>query len=198
MSEKYQYFNGLKFYLDSLGYYQNSETKKRMHRYVWEFYNGPIPKGYDIHHKDENKANNDITYLEMKRKGKHQADHAKKWHERNPGAADKNLKKAREKAKNWHKSEEGKEWHKRQMEMCSTKRKLKCRMCGKDYETTSIGHSEFCSIACYARWRRKTGADNTTRICVICGKEFSTNKYGKVRCCSKSCAATWRNRRASE
>ena len=60
MSSKYQYFNGLKFTRDDkTGYYLNSTIEKRMHRYVWEFYNGPIPKGYDIHHKDEDKANNE-------------------------------------------------------------------------------------------------------------------------------------------
>ena len=43
MSEKYQYFNGLKFTRDDkTGYYLNSTIRKRMHRYVWEFYNGQI------------------------------------------------------------------------------------------------------------------------------------------------------------
>ena len=36
-----------------------------MHRYVWKFYNGDIPKGYDIHHKDGNKLNNKIENLEI-------------------------------------------------------------------------------------------------------------------------------------
>lgn len=35
-----------------------------LHHYVWEKYNGPRPKGYDIHHRDGNKRNNDISNLE--------------------------------------------------------------------------------------------------------------------------------------
>ena len=192
MSSKYQYFNGLKYTRDDkTGYYLNSTIRKRMHRYVWEFYNGPIPKGYDIHHKDEDKSNNDISNLEMIKSGKHQSMHSSKWHDEHPGEGRKNFAKAVEAAKDWHKSKEGKEWHsKHAMETFSGKRTLICEMCGK----------EFCSNACRSKWRRKSGLDNVTRICVICGKEFSTNKFKKVKYCSKSCAnkAMWRNRRASE
>ena len=112
MSSKYQYFNGLKFTRDDkTGYYLNSTIEKRMHRYVWEFYNGPIPKGYDIHHKDEDKANNDISNLEMIKAGKHQSMHSQKWHDEHPGEGRKNFAKAVEAAKDWLKSKEGKEWH---------------------------------------------------------------------------------------
>jgi hypothetical protein len=36
-----------------------------MHTYVWEKHNGPVPKGYGIHHKDLNRENNAIKNLEM-------------------------------------------------------------------------------------------------------------------------------------
>lgn len=35
-----------------------------IHRLVWETFNGSIPDGYEINHKDENKQNNTITNLE--------------------------------------------------------------------------------------------------------------------------------------
>lgn len=38
---------------------------KFLHRLVWEKYNGEIPKGYQIHHIDENKLNNDISNLSL-------------------------------------------------------------------------------------------------------------------------------------
>lgn len=38
-------------------------TTKRLHVYIWEQYNGPVPKGHVIHHLDENKRNNDISNL---------------------------------------------------------------------------------------------------------------------------------------
>ena len=59
---KFAYFNGLKFTRDDkTGYYLNSTIRKRLHRCVWEYYNGEIPKGYHIHHKDNDKSNNDNT-----------------------------------------------------------------------------------------------------------------------------------------
>ena len=43
--EKYQYYNGLKFTRDEkTGYYLNATNRIRMHRYVWECINGPIPE----------------------------------------------------------------------------------------------------------------------------------------------------------
>ena len=62
--EKYIYFNNIKFTRDNkTGYYLNSTIRKRLHRYVWEFYNGDIEKGFDIHHKDLNKELEKISKL---------------------------------------------------------------------------------------------------------------------------------------
>ena len=51
----------------SKGYPRICVNGKRMllHVYVWESVNGPKPKGYHIHHKDENKGNPDISNLEL-------------------------------------------------------------------------------------------------------------------------------------
>lgn len=35
-----------------------------IHRLEWEFHHGEIPKGFEIHHKDHNRGNNDIDNLE--------------------------------------------------------------------------------------------------------------------------------------
>ena len=46
----------------------SSKGKRRQrfeHRVVWEQYNGPVPKGYEIHHRDGNRLNNAIENLEM-------------------------------------------------------------------------------------------------------------------------------------
>ena len=75
---KTQHFNGLHFTRDdTTGYYLNSTIQKRMHRYVWEFYNGEIPAGCEIHHKDHNPANNDIDNLELMTAQNHRKYHAK-------------------------------------------------------------------------------------------------------------------------
>lgn len=47
-------------------------------RYVWEKHKGPIPPGYDVHHKDENKLNDIIENLELLTRSEHTTAHAKK------------------------------------------------------------------------------------------------------------------------
>lgn len=67
-----QYFDNKKFTLRKNGYYGlTTNDRILMHRYIWRFYNGKIPKGYDIHHKDFDKANNDIENLECILKSEH-------------------------------------------------------------------------------------------------------------------------------
>lgn len=41
------------------------------HRYLWEQVHGPIPKGGIIHHKDGDRANNDLANLELTQRGPH-------------------------------------------------------------------------------------------------------------------------------
>lgn len=48
----------------------------KCHVYVWEKANGPKPKGHDIHHIDENKANYALSNLELLSKSDHQKIHA--------------------------------------------------------------------------------------------------------------------------
>lgn len=58
----------------STGYYRDTVERKThlsLHCYVWEKYNGKIPKGWDVHHSDLNKGNNDITNLECLPKAEH-------------------------------------------------------------------------------------------------------------------------------
>ena len=44
----------------------NSKHKMYLvHRLIWEAFNGPIPKGLQINHKDENKLNNCLNNLEV-------------------------------------------------------------------------------------------------------------------------------------
>lgn len=57
-------FNGYTYSVRDTGYYGKTSGKRTLlHRDIWEFHYGPIPKDYDIHHKDWNKLNNDISNL---------------------------------------------------------------------------------------------------------------------------------------
>src|SRR3990167_7896753 len=67
-----QIFKGKKFTLRPSGYFAlTTDDRMLMHRYVWEYYNGPIPESYEIHHKDFNKWNNEIENLELITKSEH-------------------------------------------------------------------------------------------------------------------------------
>lgn len=194
MNEKYQYFNGVKFTRDDkTGYYLNSTIRKRMHRYVWEYYNGEIPKGYQIHHIDHDKSNNSIENLKIISISKHMKMHSDENVKEHCESMIKNLdENARPKASEWHKSKEGREWHKKHYNRMKDKlyitKKYKCKQCGKEFEST-MTESKFCSNNCKSKWRREQGFDNEKRVCEHCGKEFTINKYSKTRTCSRKCAS---------
>jgi hypothetical protein len=200
--EKYQYFNGLKFTRDDkTGYYLNSTKRKRMHRYVWEYYNGAIPKGYEIHHKDGNKANNDISNLELLTAEAHQRYHAEHLtDEQRQKLAESLNRNARPAAIAWHKSAQGSEWHKKHYENTKEALHLKtqiiCENCGAEF----IGalNSKFCCNACKSAYRRKIGADNIESECPICNKLFYTNKFAPAETCSRSCANRLRAKKRNE
>jgi len=66
---------GSTYFTDVFGYvYVNDRlTGKhvKLHRYFWEFYNGPIPEGMIVHHKNGNKKCNCIANLELCTKEEH-------------------------------------------------------------------------------------------------------------------------------
>lgn len=190
--DKYIYFDGLKFTRDDkTGYYLNSTIRKRLHRYVWEYHNGEIPKGYHVHHADHDKSNNDISNLVLVNPSEHASYHGDIRAETEREKIIENLdKNARPKASEWHRSEEGREWHKKlyeeTKEKLHEKTELTCEQCGDTFE--GIKRSRFCSNKCKAKWRRDSGIDDEVRNCEYCGKEFTVNKYSKAKCCSRTCS----------
>lgn len=162
MSEKYMYFNGLRFTRDdSTGYYLSSRktkgnTRQRMHVYVWEYYNGPVPV---LHHAEmvENLKKNAVP-----------------------------------KSRRWHGTDAGKAWHKNHYEQMKDRLYVEhnfiCQNCGKEYKSVQMS-SKFCSNNCKSAWRKKSGVDDIIRNCKCCGKGFVVNKYAKKEYCSKECAS---------
>lgn len=201
---RYIEFDGIRFYPDKRGYWlgQRRGSKKpvRLHIYVWEYYNGPIPKGYQVHHKDFNPDNNEIENLELLSKADHLSYHAKlqdkTW------ARENLLKNAVPAAAAWHSSEEGHAWHsahaKESLVPLFDKKVTKvCQFCGEEYEVPEFlsENSRFCSNNCKSAWRRKAGLDNIEVQCEICGKTFFTNKYSRARFCSPECRTIDRHNR---
>lgn len=191
------FVDGYKFRKDKKsGYYLSSKkigtSRIRLHRYMWEKYCGEIPKGYEVHHKDEDKDNNEISNLELLTKKKHLL-----WHGENTPVEVRykqmdNLEIARDKAIDWHKSEEGRQWHSEMAKSVWKERKpikYMCKNCDKTFESLKNNNAKFCSSTCRTAFRVKSGVDNEIRNCIVCGDEFSINKYRKTKTCSRSCAS---------
>ena len=198
MQEEYQVFNGLRFRRDKKsGYYLNSTICKRIHVYVWEYYNGKVPKGYEVHHIDGDKNNNNIENLMILTKSDHLKIHASQMDADKINKLRKNLSVfARPKAVEWHKSDEGRKWHKQHIEKQREKeafqKEVFCNNCGTLFLTKSVKPNNFCCNACKSAFRRKNGADLIERKCAICGNVFLTNKYKQTKTCSNKCAQKYR------
>lgn len=68
-----------KGFINSEGYLMFYRNGKGIlaHREIWEKYHNKIPKGYELHHKDENKLNNDISNLILVTRSQHAKIHYK-------------------------------------------------------------------------------------------------------------------------
>lgn len=196
--EKYGYVDGYRFRKNiNSGYFLSSrsigEKRLDLHRYIWIKYNGEIPKGMEIHHKDMNKNNNEINNLQMMTREEHRNWHVINLSEELKQKYRDNLKeKARPKAIEWHGSKEGKEWHSKNSIECWGKReheKHKCIECGNEFKSRTVSKAYFCTPNCRTKNRYKSGIDNVIKNCEFCKKEFTANKYNKATCCSRSCGA---------
>lgn len=185
-------FDGYKFRRDkSTGYYLSSRKigngRKRLHVYVWEFYNGSTPEGTHVHHKTQNKYDNDIEHLELMAKSKHLSLHSEEYAVNNHSLMVENLRvNATPKAVEWHGSDEGREWHKEHYERMKDKLHAEvnktCENCGTTYVAKNSA-SKYCSNKCKAAYRRKSGVDNVVKKCEKCNKEYIANKYQKTKYC---------------
>lgn len=63
----------------SSNYYRRAGGGKHvaLHRAVWIHHHGPIPPGYDIHHRDGDTDNNDVSNLECLTDAEHARRHIK-------------------------------------------------------------------------------------------------------------------------
>lgn len=193
------YCDGYRFRKDKKsGYWLCGTLHKRLHIYIWEKYNGEIPKGYQVHHKDHNKDNNEIDNLMLLTREEHNKIHKEEMtEERKQWLRDNLNKNARPKANEWHKSVEGRKWHKehyeKMKESLHKKEKYVCLVCGKEFES-HVSTSKFCSNACKSKNRRLSNKDNIRVKCIICKKEFETDKYRPAKTCSKECYIKYRKK----
>ncbi len=150
-----QEFNGERFYLCGF-YYQHKG--KRLHRAVWEYYYGPVPKGYHVHHIDGDRANNNIENLACIPASEHETEHMSTPERLKYGKM--HIERIRPKASEWHRSEQGRAWHSRLGKESYEKRKVNtytCTECGREFQTKHVyakGANHFCCNTCKCRWGR--------------------------------------------
>jgi len=88
----------------------------------------------------------------------------------------------------------------------STKIKVICQMCGKEFEVYPFeirNERKYCSYKCY--WKSLTGKERENTkveiVCLVCGKEFKVSPFeirkGR-RFCSFECANKWQRRDRAE
>lgn len=196
---KHAHFNGMAFTRDDeTGYYLNSTHRVRLHRAVYEHFNGPIPSGCHVHHVNHDKGNNEPDNLVAMSRKAHLKLHGSELTEEQRTQARKNMEqRVRPAACIWHRSNAGREWHKEHYEKMKGCLHVQisslCQRCGKEFNAIGNGCNKFCSNACKSAWRRASGVDNETRKCLLCGGNFIVNKYSGAKCCSKRCAAHYRH-----
>lgn len=159
ISDTIQEFNAERFYL--CGYYFQHRGK-RLHRVVWEAYNGEIPEGYHVHHIDEDRRNNSISNLSLVPGIEHVRNHAKSELRRENGR--KAIVLAIANAPEWHGSEEGFAWHSSHVKETWAKKEPEvriCTFCGKEFLTRDLAHkngNHFCNQNCKAKYARRKKA----------------------------------------
>ena len=64
IDDNHQSFNGKNYHKDRKGYYVSTRYDA-VHIATFKYFCGDIPAGYEIHHKDFNKDNNDVSNLQL-------------------------------------------------------------------------------------------------------------------------------------
>lgn len=158
-------YNGEMFIAMRKRYYQSTgghKTERFLHRRIWLDNNGPIPKGFHIHHKDGNWRNNSIENLQLVSASEHWRIHSedrsararKLWSDPEKAAAlREHLDEVRDQTKAWHASPEGLAWHSVNGKAAWNNRqrvKLEtpCAECGGEILTFFPKRAKFCGVIC--------------------------------------------------
>ena len=205
IDDKHQKFNGVTYAKNKLNRYAKMCF---VHREVWEYYHGEIPEGYDIHHIDEVKDNNNIENLQLLTRAEHSHLHMQLYKTK--------IYTCKNCGKEFESIVQG--WHLFCSKKCQkaydykhkTETKI-CERCGKEFQCPKYKRTRFCSSHCggksvaekrYKDYVRKPRWEYPTekRNCIICGKEFICHTNSKAQTCSPSCSnkLRWKNRRDNQ
>lgn len=195
-----------RFYLQSSKRYFQSGNKdceeRLLHRRVWSDVNGPIPPDTDIHHKDGNWENNDISNLEAISSSEHRRLHMlDRWaDEAQREVMLSALEKAQELAKPWHSSDDGIRFHQQNCRLSWENRHpvdITCEVCGNEFKAIRTEVAKTCSKSCRQKLSYKNRF-NVERDCRFCGKKFMASKYKQALFCSRTCSNVARFKKDQE
>ena len=129
MENRYIEWRGERWYLNKGGYFQNRKGRL-YHRELYQHHHGEIGAVVDIHHRDEDKSNNDIANLVALSRGQHLREHGPRGFQ---------LWGTEERRRNTRENV----WGKRQP------RERLCSNCGAAFSSVGM-RAKFCSPACKA------------------------------------------------
>ncbi len=154
IDERHQKFDGLTYYKAART--DHMVGNHSIHRTIWTYYYGEIPTGYEVHHRDLNPQNNDITNFQLLTSSEHQKVHAE-LRKLNP-------------AREFVCLECGKVFYTRvklkEVKFCSrlcqrrNARKARaeiriCQNCGKEFSADRCSPTRYCSKNCYYESKRR-------------------------------------------
>lgn len=192
LDENRQRFESVVYRKKSSGHYSQYTP---IHREVWRYYFGEIPEGYEIHHVDEDKANNAISNLQCLSKADHNRIH---------------LSRLRKTAKQTEHVCEycGKIYLQDNFGIrkfctveCAQKAQAEnrviektCEVCGAIFQTND-SRVKCCSVSCGNKLGHSLRGTSKEKTCPICGKIF-TPQRARQQCCSKTCGYKFRNKKS--
>ena len=188
IDDTHQRFNGVVYHKSNGGHFLYSNM---IHRDVWRYCCGEIPTGCEIHHDNENKADNTILNLQLLTKEEHRALHNRR-----------SSKSISEKVcllcgKSFVPEKPSVKYCSRE---CYYKSRLVnrvekiCPICGKKFSVErKFSAQRYCSRQCAGK---AITIHNPNKVCPVCGKAFTvTGSHTKQLCCSHSCGAKlWRQK----
>ena len=185
IDENYQFFCGEVFHKDKGGHFRRDTS---LHRFVFYYYNGDIPNGYEIHHKDLDPSNNATENLQLLSKSEHQKLHHKLNRETQTCpvcgklfvASNRNgrtrfcSQKCKDSIKNLN---------------LESVEKI-CPICGKSFSPKDKRRA-CCSQECTDKLKSKNHTNkHQPRNCAVCGKVFIPKDKRNV-CCSRDCGSKY-------
>ena len=160
IDDNHQKFNGVVYRKTNTGHYIKGDSA---HQAVFRYYCGDIPKGYNVHHKNLNSADNDIYNLQCLTASEHQKLHStlgrcKKMHDA--------INKPRE-------------------HICPKCGKTFFGSCKVKYCSDKCRRQAFNDKNYGRKYERKALVE---KICPLCGKHFKCPRYRNQTYCSRACA----------